>query len=158
MLKVGSKAPAFKLLDQDEVKRSPKDLLGEWWVLYFYPKDDTPGCTKEACAIRDVYHDFARMGVSVWGMSKDTPKAHQKFRAKYELPFTLLSDPEMEVVAKYGAFKEKKMFGKSVRGTHRITYIINPEGKIAAVYPKVDPAAHALELLKDLQDLRKGSR
>jgi peroxiredoxin Q/BCP len=155
MLKVGRKAPLFKLLDQDEKPQTLKDNFGKWTLLYFYPKDDTPGCTKEACAIADVYKDFKRQGVMVLGVSKDTPKSHKKFAEKYSLPFTLLSDPTMEMMDKYGAFVEKKMYGKVVRGTNRISYLINPEGKIAKVYPQVDPAGHALELLADIKALKK---
>lgn len=155
MLKIGRKAPAFSLLNQDAETETLKNVLGKWVVLYFYPKDDTPGCTKEACAIADVYKDFKRQGVVVFGVSKDTPKSHKKFAEKYSLPFTLLSDPTMEMMDKYGAFVEKKMYGKVVRGTNRITYIINPEGKIAHAYPEVDPASHALLLLTDLKRLKK---
>ncbi len=155
MLKVGRKAPLFKLLDQDEKVQALKDCLGKWTLIYFYPKDDTPGCTKEACAISDIYKDFKRQGVVVFGVSKDTPKSHKKFAEKYQLPFTLLSDPTMEMMTKYGAFVEKSMYGKIVRGTNRITYIVNPEGKIAKVYEQVDPASHALELLADIKLLKK---
>ncbi len=155
MFKIGRKAPLFKLLDQDNKTQSLKTSLGNWIVIYFYPKDDTPGCTKEACAIADVYKDFKRQGVTVFGVSKDTPKSHKKFAEKYNLPFTLLSDPTMEMMDKYGAFVEKKMYGKVVRGTNRITYVVDPEGKIAAAYPEVDPASHALQLLADVKKLKK---
>lgn len=155
MLKIGRKAPAFKLLDQDVKERSLKEVAGKWVLIYFYPKDDTPGCTKEACAIADVYNDFKRLKVAVFGVSKDTPKSHKKFADKYNLPFTLLSDPTMEMMDKYGAFVEKKMYGKVVRGTNRISYLVSPDGKIARVYPEVDPANHALELLKDIKSLQK---
>ena len=151
--KIGTQAPAFSLLDQAETERSLQDYLGHWVVLYFYPKDDTPGCTTEACTIAGMYDEFQELGVTVLGMSKDTPRSHQRFAEKYSLPFTLLSDPEMQVIAKYGAFKEKKMFGKPARGTQRVTYVIDPTGKIARVYPDVDPASHALELLTDLREL-----
>ena len=155
MLKIGRKAPAFSLLDQNFVTRTLKQYQEQWLLLYFYPKDDTPGCTKEACAIADVYKDFKRMKVQVFGVSKDTPKSHKKFAEKYNLPFTLLSDPTMVMMDQYGAFAEKQMYGKTVRGTNRISYLINPEGKIAKVYPEVDPANHALELLKDIKVLQK---
>ncbi len=155
MLKIDRKAPAFALLDQNETKHSLKQYAGSWVLLYFYPKDDTPGCTKEACTIADIYKDFKRMGVVVLGVSKDTTKSHKKFAEKYSLPFTLLSDPTMEMMEKYGAAVEKKMYGKVVRGTNRISYLISPEGKIAKVYPEVDPANHALELLKDLKNIKK---
>ncbi|MES2749051.1 MAG: thioredoxin-dependent thiol peroxidase [Patescibacteria group bacterium] len=158
MLKIGRKAPAFSLLDQDSVMHTLKHYVGKWTLLYFYPKDDTPGCTKEACMIADVYNDFKKMKVSVIGVSKDTPKSHKKFAEKYTLPFTLLSDPTMEMMDKYGAFVEKQMYGKTVRGTNRISYLINPEGKIAKAYPNVDPANHALELLKDIKVLQKEAK
>ena len=156
MLKIGQKAPAFKLQDQNGATHTLKDHVGQWLVIYFYPKDDTPGCTKEACTIADVYKDFKRLGVTVIGMSKDTVRSHKRFAEKYNLPFILLSDEDMATITKYGAFKEKKMFGKSVRGTYRISYLIDPEGKVAKVYPDVDPASHALELLTDIKALRKG--
>lgn len=158
MLKIGRKAPLFTLLDQDEKSHALKAYRGTWSVIYFYPKDDTPGCTKEACTIADIYKDFKRMGVNVFGVSKDTPKSHKKFATKYDLPFTLLSDPTMEMMTKYGAFAEKKMYGKTVRGTNRITYILDPEGKIVQAYPEVDPATHALLLLKDLKALIKEAK
>jgi peroxiredoxin Q/BCP len=155
MLKIGRKAPLFALLDQDGVEHKLKQYVGKWTLLYFYPKDDTPGCTTEACMITDVYKDFKRMGVSVIGVSKDTVKSHKKFAEKYSLPFTLLSDPTMEMMGKYGAAVEKQMYGKTVRGTNRISYLIAPDGKIARVYPNVDPATHALELLTDLKQIKK---
>lgn len=155
MLKIGKKAPAFSLLDQTSTAHSLKQYVGSWVLLYFYPKDDTPGCTKEACMIAEVYADFEKLGVTVLGVSKDTPKSHQKFAEKYSLPFMLLSDPTMEMMDTYGALVMKKMYGKDVRGTNRISYIIDPTGKIAAVYPNVDPATHALELLTDLKLLMK---
>lgn len=158
MLKVGKKAPSFALQDQNDQKQTLKNYAGQWVLLYFYPKDDTPGCTKEACMIAEVYKDFKRLKVNVFGVSKDTPKSHLKFATKYQLPFTLLSDPEMAVITKYGAFKEKKMFGKVARGTLRISYIIAPDGTIAKVYPEVDPASHALELIKDLKALQKEAK
>lgn len=158
MLKLGRKAPLFTLLDQDLTSQSLKAYKGQWVLLYFYPKDDTPGCTTEACTIADIYKDFKRQGVVVMGVSKDTPKSHKKFAEKYSLPFTLLSDPTMEMMDTYGAKVEKSMYGKMVRGTNRITYIINPEGKIVKVYAEVDPASHALELLTDIKKLKKETK
>jgi peroxiredoxin Q/BCP len=151
MLKIGKKAPTFSLLDQDETKHTLKQYLGSTVLIYFYPKDDTPGCTKEACMIADVYKDFKKKGVVVLGVSKDTPKSHKKFALKYNLPFTLLSDPDGTMIEKYGAFKEKTMFGKTSLGIVRMSYLIDGEGKVVKVYPKVDPASHALEILKDLK-------
>ncbi len=155
MLKIGRKAPKFSLLDQDENTVTLASLAGKWAVIYFYPKDDTPGCTKEACMIAEVFKEFKTLGVMVFGVSKDSPKSHKKFAEKYQLPFTLLSDKETTMIQAYGAWKEKSMYGKKYMGIDRITYIINPEGKIAHVYEKVDPASHALEIIKDLKQLKK---
>jgi len=151
MLKIGKKAPDFSLPDQDGTLCTLKEYKGKRVILYFYPKDDTPGCTKEACAIADIYDDFKKHGVKVLGMSKDTPRSHKKFAEKYNLPFTLLSDKTGEMIEKYGAWKEKSMFGKTFLGILRISYLIDEEGKVAKVYPDVDPATHALELLKDIK-------
>jgi len=153
MLEINTKAPAFTLVDDSNVKRKLSEFKGKWVVLYFYPKDDTPGCTKEACGIAEVYDDFAKLGVTVLGVSKDSPATHTKFKEKYNLPFTLLSDESTEMMQSYEAWKEKSMFGKKYMGIVRITYIINPSGKIAKAYPKVTPADHALTLLKDLENL-----
>jgi peroxiredoxin Q/BCP len=151
MLKIGKKAPDFSLPDQDGGARSLSEFKGKRVVLYFYPKDDTPGCTKEACAIADMYNDFKKHGVVVLGMSKDTPKSHKKFAEKYNLPFTLLSDKTGEVIEQYGAWNEKSMFGRTFLGIVRMTYLIDETGKIAKVYPDVDPATHALQLLEDIR-------
>lgn len=155
MLKIGRKAPAFKLVDQDGKLQALKDYAGKLLLLYFYPKDDTPGCAKEACMIAEVYKDFKRSGVVVLGVSKDSPKSHKKFADKYSLPFTLLSDESTEMIQSYGAWGEKKMRGKVYLGTFRVSYLIGPDGKIAKVYPDVDPATHALELLADIKLFRK---
>ncbi|MCA9360470.1 thioredoxin-dependent thiol peroxidase [Candidatus Kaiserbacteria bacterium] len=153
MLEKNNKAPAFSLLDENSKKRSLSEYLGQWVVLYFYPKDDTPGCTKEACGIAEVYDEFAALGVSVLGVSKDSPSSHAKFKEKYHLPFTLLSDESTIMIQAYGAWSKKSMFGKKYMGTERITYIIDPRGNIAEVYPKVSPADHALQLFNDLKVL-----
>ena len=153
MLNIGTLAPDFTLLDQDGVSQSLKTYRGKYVLLYFYPKDDTPGCTKEACTIADVYNDFSKLNVVVLGVSKDSPKSHKKFAEKYSLPFTLLSDTDAAVIETYGAWQEKTMFGKTALGISRISYLIDPEGKIVKVYPKVDPASHALEILKDIKSL-----
>ena len=153
MLSLNTKAPAFRLPDQKEQFHQLKEEKGKWVVLYFYPKDDTPGCTKEACAIAEVYDEFEKLGVTVFGVSKDSPASHRKFAEKYNLPFTLLADPSAEVIQKYGAWQEKSMYGKKYLGTARITYIIDPRGYVAKAYPKVSPADHALLILADLRSL-----
>ena len=158
MLKVGKKAPLFKLADQDGKIHTLKDYAGKWILIYFYPKDDTPGCTKEACMITEVYKDFKRQGVVVMGVSKDSVKSHKKFADKYNLPFTLLSDESTEMIQKYGVWGEKKMRGKTYLGTHRVSYLVSPDGLIAKVYPDVDPANHALELLADIKNFKKEER
>jgi peroxiredoxin Q/BCP len=154
MLELNTPAPDFTLFDQNEDSHSLSQYKGKWLVIYFYPKDGTPGCTTEACTIAEVYDDFAKLGVTVIGVSKDSPQSHKKFAAKYKLPFRLLSDPNGTMIEAYGAWKEKSMFGKTALGTVRITYLVNPEGIIAKVYPKVDPASHALEMLKDIKALQ----
>jgi peroxiredoxin Q/BCP len=158
MLKAGRKAPTFKLADQDGKMHALKDYAGKWLLMYFYPKDDTPGCTKEACTIAEIYKDFKRMGVVVCGVSKDSVKSHKKFAEKYSLPFTLLSDESTEMIQKYQAWGEKTMRGKKYLGTFRVSYLIAPDGTIAQVYPEVDPANHALELLTDLKAIQKEAK
>ena len=150
MLTTDTHAPDFTLQDQNEVTHSLHQYAGKWVLLYFYPKDDTPGCTKEACTIAEVYDDFQAKDVVVLGVSKDSPQSHKKFAEKYSLPFTLLSDPNREVIELYGAEKDTKLFGKIGLGTKRISYLISPDMQIAKVYPDVDPATHAAQLLQDI--------
>lgn len=148
-------APDFSLQDQTDTTRSLKDYAGKWVVLYFYPKDDTPGCTTEACNFRDARDSIAQLGnAEVVGVSKDSVRKHANFAKKHNLNFTLLSDPEAETIKAYDSWKEKSMFGKSFLGIERNTFIINPEGKIAKEYRKVDPSKHAAEIIKDLQALQ----
>jgi thioredoxin-dependent peroxiredoxin len=153
MLHIGTEAPAFTLVDQDNKTHSLADYKGKWKVIYFYPKDDTPGCTKEACTIAEIYDDFKALEVTVFGVSKDSPKSHKKFAEKYNLPFTLLSDESTDMIQAYGAWAEKSMYGKKYLGIDRISYIVDPDNKIVKAYPDVTPAEHALELLKDLKEL-----
>lgn len=153
-LKVGSKAPAFKLPDQDGKEHSLSDYKGKWVLLYFYPKDDTPGCTKEACAIRDDFNNFEKIKAVVLGASCDSVKSHKKFQEKYQIPFTLLSDEGKTLVQAYGVWAEKKFMGRKYMGILRSSFLINPEGKIAKVYEGVKPADHAAEVLADLKSLR----
>ena len=155
MPKAGSRAPAFTLADQDGKEHSLSEYAGKWVLLYFYPKDDTPGCTIEACAIRDQFKDFKKIGAVVLGVSTDSVKSHKKFADAYELPFTLLADPHKEVVGKYGVFGEKKFMGKTYMGTARTSFLIDPKGDIAKVYEKVKPEAHAAEVIADLKTLAK---
>jgi peroxiredoxin Q/BCP len=147
LLEVGDKAPAFKTTDQDGDDVSLRDFKGRKVVLYFYPKDDTPGCTKEACSFRDGWSKFRRKGVTVLGVSVDDAKSHRKFADKFSLPFPLLADTEREIVKAYGVWGEKSMYGRKYMGTHRVTYLVNEKGKIAAVWPKVKPENHADEVL-----------
>lgn len=153
MLEINTTAPAFSLPDKDEVIHTQKEFKDSWSVLYFYPKDNTSGCTKQACGIAEVYAEFTKLGVSVFGVSKDSPASHVKFTEKFNLPFTLLSDESTKMIEAYGAWQEKSMYGRKYMGTARVTYIIDPKGKIAKVYPKVSPAEHAHVLLKDLKKL-----
>lgn len=150
---IGSRAPTFSLPDQEGTQHELADYRGKWVLLYFYPKDDTPGCTIEACAIRDQFKDFQTIGAVVLGVSTDSVASHKKFAAAYELPFTLLSDVQKEVVGQYGVFGEKKFMGKTYMGTMRTSFLINPDGVIAKVYERVKPEHHAAEVIADLQKL-----
>lgn len=149
MLKEGTKAPAFTLPDQTGTTRTLTDYAGKWVLLYFYPKDLTPGCTVEACSIRDIYADFEAENITVLGVSKDTAARHGKFIAAFNLPFTLLSDTTGEMITAYEAMGQKSMFGKKYLGILRVSYLIDPQGIIRKVYPKVKPAEHAQEVLED---------
>ncbi len=148
-------APDFSLPDQNGAIHGLRDYRGRWVVLYFYPKDDTPGCTTEACSFRDARDAIANLGNAVvLGISKDTVKSHAKFVEKHELNFTLLSDPEHKVIEAYGSWGPKQFMGREFMGTLRNTYIINPEGKIAKTYEGVDPKKHVAQIVKDLQALQ----
>ena len=148
LLSVGDRAPEFKTKDQDGEAVSLKDFKGKKVVLYFYPKDDTPGCTKEACSFRDGFGAFRRRKIEVLGVSVDDEKSHKKFAEKYSLPFRLLADPDKKIVKGYGVWGEKSMYGRKYMGTNRVTYVIDEKGKIAAVWPKVKPEGHAEEILE----------
>jgi peroxiredoxin Q/BCP len=147
-LKPGDPAPDFAIPSTDGSVVRLADLRGKHVVLYFYPKDDTPGCTKEACGFRDAHAKFKRKGVVVLGASTDPVKSHAKFAAKFELPFPLLADEKKELVQAYGAWGEKVFMGRKYQGTHRVTFHIDPEGRIAHVWPEVKPEEHAAEVLK----------
>ncbi len=155
MLNSGDKAPAFTLPDQngDPVKLS--DLKGETVVLYFYPRADTPGCTTQACGVRDRGADYAKAGARVIGVSPDEVGAIEKFAGRYELGFTLLADADHAVAEKYGTWVEKSMYGKKYMGVQRATFIIGPDGKIARVFPKVQPKKHDDLVLKALAEIER---
>ena len=150
MLQVGDKAPNFTLNDQEGNPVSLADFQGKRVVLYFYPKDNTPGCTRQACAFAGAYQGFKDKDVVVIGVSKDSVASHKKFAEKYELPFILLADPEKAVIQAYGVWQEKKNYGKVSMGVVRATYVIGPDGLIERVMPKVKPDTNAAEILAAL--------
>ena len=150
MLEVGTKAPEFTLNNQTGKPVSLSDFLGKKVVLYFYPKDNTPGCTRQACAFAQAHHAFAEKNVVVIGVSKDSVASHLKFAEKYDLPFVLLSDPEHTVLEAYGVWQEKKLYGKVSMGVVRSTYLISEDGTIEKVMPKVKPDTNAEEILSYL--------
>lgn len=149
-----TKASNFSLKDDQGVIHSLQDYTGKWVVLYFYPKDDTPGCTIEACSLRDARDDLAELGAQIIGISRDEPTDHEKFKAKYSLNFTLLSDPDGDIIKAYGAWG-KKMFG--VEGILRKTFIINPEGEIVKTFGRVTPQGHGEQVIAALKDLQSKS-
>lgn len=149
------KAPDFKLPDQNGKEHSLADYKGKWLVLYFYPKDDTTGCTKEACSFRDGRDALRDQGIEVVGVSKDTVASHKKFVDKYHLNFTLLADPELETIKAYKSWGLKKLYGREYEGTFRNTFLIDPKGEIVKTYEKVSPADHALQILRDFEALNK---
>ena len=148
--KINQPAPEFSLVDQDGKTHKLEDYLGKTVVLYFYPKDDTPGCTTEACNFRDDYSAYLDAGVVILGVSPDNVKSHQKFSTKYNLSFPLLTDENHAVCEKYGVWGRKKFMGKEYDGVFRTTFLINPEGRIKKVYENVKPADHSKEILADL--------
>ena len=147
MLKIGDRMPDFEVVDQDGNKVSSNDLLGKKTVVYFYPKDNTSGCTAEACSIRDNFEALIAKGYNVVGVSKDSAASHRKFIEKYELPFTLLSDTSTQMLQAFGAWGEKKMYGKTVLGTIRRTFIFDEEGILERIIEKVDTKNHADQIL-----------
>lgn len=149
-LKEGDKAPEFSTATSGGGKISLADFLGKNVILYFYPKDDTPGCTKEACAFRDHFADFKKRGTVVLGVSTDSVKSHDKFVEKFKLPFTLLADEDRKIVETYGVWGEKSFMGRKYMGTHRVTFLIGPDGKIKKIWPLVKPEDHATEVLAAL--------
>jgi peroxiredoxin Q/BCP len=151
LLEVGDKAPDFKTVDQDGEPVKLSDFRGRKVVLYFYPKDDTPGCTKEACSFRDGWSAFRKRKIEVLGVSAQDEKSHKKFAEKFSLPFRLLADPEKKIVQAFGVWGEKSLYGRKYMGTHRVTYLVDEKGKVAAVWPKVKPENHADEVLAAAQ-------
>jgi thioredoxin-dependent peroxiredoxin len=147
MTKEGSMAPDFKVKNTDGETVRLKDLRGRKVVLYFYPKDDTPGCTKEACSFRDAFSDFKKRGIEVLGVSTDSEASHKKFTAKYKLPFTLLADTDHAIADAYGVYGEKKFMGRTYMGVKRMTFLIDEKGKVKKVFEKVKPDEHAQEVL-----------
>lgn len=150
MLEVGTKAPEFTLPDKDGNPVSLTDFAGKKVVLYFYPKDNTPGCTRQACAFAEAYEEFKKINAVVIGVSKDSVASHQKFAEKHGLPFILLSDPELTAIQAYGVWQEKKLYGKVSMGVVRSTFVINENGMIEKVMPKVKPDTNATEILEYL--------
>ncbi|MBW9213003.1 MULTISPECIES: thioredoxin-dependent thiol peroxidase [Terrabacteria group] len=148
MLAVGTKAPAFELLDQDSQKHCLDDYKGKKVILYFYPKDNTSGCTSEACGFKDNYPQFQEKGTVILGVSKDSVKSHKKFQEAFHLPFTLLSDPDLQAIRAYEVWVEKSMYGRKYMGIERSTYLINEEGIIEKTFQKVKPKEHSKEVLE----------
>jgi len=153
MLTIGKKAPTFSLPDQNGKMHSLDMYTGKWVVLYFYPKDDTPGCTKEACGFRDMQKEFAAHNALIFGISCDDENSHHAFIKKYNIPFDLLADTQKEVVEKYGVWVEKNMYGKKYMGIARTTFLLHPNGTIAKMYTTVKVGEHSATVLKDIKSL-----
>lgn len=151
MLTTGMMAPAFTLQDRTGKTVSLSDYLGKKVVIYFYPRDNTPGCTRQACAFSGLYNEFRKKGVEVIGISKDSVASHEKFAEKYELPFVLLADPERTAIEAYGVWQEKKQYGKTSMGVVRTTFLIDENGMIVKIMPKVKPDTNAAEILAELE-------
>ena len=153
MLETGTKAPDFSLPDQDGVMHSLNRYRGKKVILYFYPRDNTPGCTKQACGFRDLYPQFTEKGAVVLGVSKDSVASHKKFKEKYQLSFPILSDTELQVIQAYDVWKEKKLYGKVSMGVVRTTYLIDENGIISKAFGKVKAAQNPEQLLEELNDI-----
>lgn len=151
MLATGMMAPAFTLQDRTGKTVSLSDYLGKKVVIYFYPRDNTPGCTRQACAFSGLYNEFRKKGVEVIGISKDSVASHEKFAEKYELPFVLLADPERTAIEAYGVWQEKKQYGKVSMGVVRTTFLVDENGMIVKIMPKVNPDTNAAEILAELE-------
>ena len=149
-LAVGDKAPEFRAQASGGEEIALANLTGKHVILYFYPKDDTPGCTKEACGFRDHFAEFQKAGAVVLGVSIDPVEAHEKFIAKFKLPFALLADPDKGIVQAYGVWGQKSFMGRKYQGTHRVTFLIGPDGRIKKIWPTVKPESHPAEVLEAL--------
>ncbi|MBU1033919.1 thioredoxin-dependent thiol peroxidase [Patescibacteria group bacterium] len=152
-IKLNQIAPDFALFDQQNQQHQLKDYRGKWLLLYFYPKDNTPGCTVEACTLRDSWGEFAKLNAVVLGISADSVASHEKFSNKFNLPFPILADEKKTMLKAYGVLAEKSMFGKTFLGIKRSSFLIDPEGKIAKIYQNVKPAVHAEQVLADIRKL-----
>ncbi len=150
-LRQGDQAPEFQLPDQNGQQHKLSDYKEQWVLLYFYPRDNTPGCTVEACTIRDSYPDFEKLNIKVFGISKDSVKSHAGFAKKHDLPFTLLSDEDKKMQEDYGVWQKKKFMGREYMGTERMSYLIDPPGKIAQIFHKVKPKEHAQDVLGEIR-------
>lgn len=153
-LSIGQAAPVFELVDQAQHRHQLADYQGKWLLLYFYPKDNTPGCTTEACSLRDTWSELQAAGVQVLGVSADSVASHQRFADKYHLPFPILADTEKRVLTAYDVLAERSLFGKKYIGIRRMSFLIDQQGKIAKIYEKVSPANHAAEVLRDVQTFK----
>lgn len=149
LLSPGQPAPTFAYLDRDGTVRNTKEITDQPYVVYFYPKDDTPGCTKQACAFRDAYSEFVRRGLTLIGVSPDDDASHQKFRAKFDLPFGLAADPDHTISKSFGVWGPKNFMGRQFEGVHRVTFLIDEQGLVVRAYPNLKPEQHAHQLLED---------
>ncbi len=155
MIGENTQAPDFSLPDQHGTVHSLKDMRGKWVLLYFYPKDDTPGCTKEACTLEKTSNRYAAKSCIVLGVSADSVESHAKFAKKHKIGFKLLADTDKTVINAYGVWQEKSFMGKKYKGIVRMSFLIDPEGKVRKIYPKVSPEEHAFEVLADIEELQK---
>lgn len=153
LISTGEEAPHFSFQDAKGETHSTRELRGQSWVVYFYPRDNTPGCTKEACGFRDRQPEIDGLGATVIGVSPDDEQSHARFREKYDLPFGLAADLDGEIAEAYGAWGPKKHMDRSYAGVHRVTFVVDKDGRIAAVFPKVNPVEHAEEVIRSLEQL-----
>lgn len=157
MIQVGQSAPEFNLPDENNLHHTLSEFSGKWLLIYFYPKDDTPGCTIEACSFRDASEQFAEKHAQIVGISVDSVASHKKFAQKHALPFTLLADTEKKTVADYGVWSKKKFMGREYMGINRSSFLIDKSGVVQKVYEKVNPLTHTKEVLSDIESFEKKS-